>query len=89
VNRTTISFTFDEERSGDPSLSVITASPDKNFMFAVSIDNYNLSSEYRLFDVVFDQIESTYGMNYTYTPYPLEACTKEHWASLPEIYDNF
>jgi hypothetical protein len=76
VNRTTISFTFNEERSGDPSLSVITVSPENNFMFAVSVEGYNLSSEYRLFDVVFEQIESTFGVNYTYTPYPLEACTK-------------
>jgi hypothetical protein len=74
INRTTIGYTFASQRNIDPTLSTLTAGP--SFMFGVEVWGYNLSSDYRLFDVVFDQIESNEGDNYTYTPYPLEACTK-------------
>jgi hypothetical protein len=89
MNRTIINFTENSERQSDPALSVITASPENNYMFGVEVWGHNLNSEHRYFDVIFMQIESNYGQNYTSTQYPLEACTKEHWAMLPEIVSNF
>ena len=89
VNRTIISFTHNEQKDSVPSLTQIMASPDDNFMFAVEVQGYNLSSEYRYFDVVFDQIQSSYGSNYVHTPYSLEPCTKAHWAMLPSVVDSF
>lgn len=55
MNRTIITFSHNEERNADPSLSVLTASSDV-FMFGVEVLGYNLSTENRLFDVVFTQI---------------------------------
>ncbi len=71
VNRTTINYTHNSLRDSDPNLSLVNASPDGMFMFAVEVWGYNLSSEYRYFDVVFYQTTSNYGQNYTQVPYPL------------------
>lgn len=88
MNRTIITFSHKEQRNSDPPLSTLTASSDV-FMFGVEVWGYNLSSENRLFDVVFEQVESHYGENYTYTQYALEPCTRAHWAALPDVLDRF
>ena len=56
MNRDIIEFTEKSERQISPPLSTITASADDNYMFGVEVWGYNLSSEYRLFDVIFYQI---------------------------------
>jgi hypothetical protein len=56
LNRSSIDFTQNTLRLTDPALSTLVASPDSNFMFGVEVWGYNLSSEGRLFDVVFKQI---------------------------------
>lgn len=89
INRTTIDFTQNTQRYSDPTLSTIIVSPETNFMFGVEVWGYNLSSENRLFDVVFQQIDSNYGDNYTYTTSPLEQCTAEHWSMLPDVVNSF
>ena len=71
VNRTTINYTHNSIRNSDPTLSLVKASPENKFMFAVEVWGYNLSSTNRYFDVVFFQTTSYFGQNYTQVPYPL------------------
>lgn len=56
MNRNIIEFTEKSERQVSPPLSTITASADDHYMFGVEVWGYNLSSEYRYFDVIFYQI---------------------------------
>lgn len=88
LNLSTINYTENALKRVDPSLTVITAHPDHNFMFAIEVWRQNLSAPVRYFDVVSVFYYEEYGISTT-IDMPLVQCTHEHWSSMPELVNNF
>ena len=51
VNRTTITTSLKVEKKTSPTLTTLTSSAEKNFMFAIEVMGLNLSAPTRHFDV--------------------------------------
>jgi hypothetical protein len=88
LNLSTISYTQNVITRTDPSPTTITTSPDANFMFGIEIWHQNLSSPVRYFDVLLHLDVEHAGIS-TPVPVDLVACTREHWASMPDLVGNF
>lgn len=84
----TISYTQNVATRTDPSPLTLTAAPDNNFMFGIEVWQQNLSSPVRYFDVY---VELFIGGSGSQVPVQLSLvqCTREHWASMPEVVANF
>jgi hypothetical protein len=84
----TISYTQNVQTNTDPTLTTITASPEDNFMFGIEIWHQNLSSPVRYFDVYMSLFIGGGGSQ---VPLQLNLvqCTKEHWASMPDVVGKF
>ena len=88
LNLSSISYTQNVITRTDPSPTTITTSPDSNFMFGIEIWHQNLSSHVRYFDVIL-KLYVEHAGNATPVAIDLVACTREHWASMPDLVGNF
>ena len=52
LNKNTLTTSFKTEKKANPTLTTLTASPEKMFMFGVEIWRHNLNAPIRHFDVV-------------------------------------
>jgi hypothetical protein len=84
----TISFTQNVKTRTDPSPITLTTSPDKNFMFGLEVWHHNLSSPVRYFDVSVSLFTGGGGYQVP-TQVHLVQCTREHWASMPDLLTKF
>lgn len=83
-----ISYTQNIATHSDPSYTKITTSPENNFMFAIEIWHQNLSAPVRHFDLIPQIYVERAGVNDP-IGLTLVQCTKEHWASMPDLVKNF
>lgn len=75
----TIISTSSIEKQSDPSKSILTASPNSFFMFAVGISGIDMGGMSRYFDVDMFLTNRTQGFGTKKVTIPLQPCRKEQW----------
>lgn len=91
IEKTSITTNLTIKKNPEPTKVTMTASPDNNFMFGVELyglDRLNLNDNKRYFDVLTGLYSGEAGQ-FAYKELELVPCTREHWASLPDLVKNF
>lgn len=84
LNKSSFTTSLTVEKKPDPSATLMTASPDRMFMFGIEIWRHNLNEGKRYFDIKAMLYTEEYGWAVT-TDLTLVPCTREHWTSFPDI----